>query len=98
MSPLRAAYCNLVRAVWADPAVREQIIADPRLLSSYGFDTVPSRVKFTIADGRSGIISYEADDGGAAVTIYMPSVPPDQHQDDGESCCCPICIPPARLH
>jgi hypothetical protein len=91
MSPLRAAYCNLVRAVWADPAVRDQVVADPRLLSSYGFDSVPSRVKFTIADGRSGIISYEADDGAAAVTIYLPPEPPE-HADDADSCCCPTCV------
>jgi hypothetical protein len=91
MSPLRAAYCNLVRAVWADPGVREQVIADPRLLSSYGFANVPSRVKFTVADGRSGIISYEAEDGAAAVTIYMPALPPD-HDIDADACCCPTCV------
>jgi hypothetical protein len=92
MSPLRAAYCNLVRAVWANPAVRDQITADPRLLSSYGFDSVPSRVKFTVADGKSGIITYEADDGAAAVTIYMPPAPSDHDDDDADSCCCPTCV------
>jgi hypothetical protein len=92
MSPLRAAYCNLVRAVWADPHVRERIVANPRLLSTYGFASVPSRVKFTVADGRSGIISYEADDGAAAVTIYMPAAPPDEHGGGADACCCPICV------
>src|SRR4051794_30321194 len=100
MSPRRTVYCNVVRAVGADPTVREQIISDPSRLADYGFDSVPSRVKFTVAAGRTGLISYEADDGAAAVTIYMPT------GDESHDRCCSSCavdaapsvLPPTPLN
>jgi len=98
----RTNYSNLVKAIWADPSLEGQIMADPTLLGDYGFTEIPSKVQFAVAVGLptpAGFSSIQDDmeqAAGGTVTIFIPPLPSMDDslvtKDTTVCCsCCPCC-------
>jgi|GEM_PF-3459322 len=97
-SAFREHYSNLIKAIWSDPGLSEEIEKDPSKLKQFGFTDIPTKVRFAVATGIPTEAGYDQQmhdvAEGGVVTFYIPSKP---RMDDsflttaGDSCCCCCC-------
>jgi hypothetical protein len=101
-SPFRDSYTNLVLAIWQNPDLENQIVANPASITEYGFKVVPRSIRFEPPGETLTAEEYEAYQAeftaDEEVTLHIPQKPTIQPggvvAQDGEGptlCCCTPC-------
>ena len=100
-SNFRKAYSNLIKGIWVNPDLENEIKNSPEMLKSFGFDTIPSSVSFNAASGDASVGGYDEQmkdwvNGGNGGSVTF-TIPPKPSIDDtavmvaADSCCCCCC-------
>jgi hypothetical protein len=103
-SSFRDSYTNLILAIWQNPDLENQIMANPTLITQFGFTVVPQSIRFEPPGATVTPEEYEAYQAeftaDQAVTLHIPPQPIIQPGSPGDfttqntgtiACCCTPC-------
>jgi hypothetical protein len=98
-SDFRKSYSNLIKAIWKDSSVADEVEKDPSKLKDFGFTDVPKSVKITHANGGVSLQGFQDQlkewQQGGDVEFHIPEKPSATTGSELDTsyccCCCPCC-------